>query len=318
MTDAWVAPDSSPEEPSPAVASPAAGTHAPRAAAPPAAPVPHAVPVPLRPMTIPDLLDGSLRILKLAPGTVLGLAAVVTVPVQVLLGYLSRRSLEEADIGQVFDDAFSGTATSSDVSGGLELGAFALGTVLEGLVLAMVTAGLAVLVAGWYSGQERTLGQVLALAGRRAAPLAAAWVLVHLVEAVFLVGLLVAALVPMTWFAVVSPVVACEHVGPFRALRRSAALTRRRFGAVLGTCLAVVLVDVLLSGALTGGAQFYAGFDLPGAWIVTTAAAAAASLVVTPFVAGVAVLLYLDLRVRSEGLDVELAIPHRFPAPVVA
>jgi hypothetical protein len=264
-------------------------------------------------MTIPDLLDGSLRILKLAPGTVLGLAAVVSVPVQLLLGYLSRRSIEDSDLGQVFNDAFSGTTSSSDVSDRFDLDAFTLGTVLDGLVLAAVTAGLAVLVAGWYTGHDRSLGQILAVAGRRALPLAVAWVLVHLIEAVFLVGFLVAALVPMAWFAVVSPVVACERVGPWRALRRSGALTRRRFGPVLGTGLAVAVVDVLLSGALTGGAQLYAAFDLPGAWIVTTAVVAAASLVVTPFVAGVAVLLYLDLRVRNEGLDVELAVPNRFP-----
>ena len=81
----------------------------------------------------------------------------------------------------------------------------------RGSCSALVAAGLAVLVAGWYTGQERTLGQVLRVAGRRALPLAVAWGLVHVVEAVFLVGLLVAALAPMTWFAVVSPVVACER-----------------------------------------------------------------------------------------------------------
>jgi hypothetical protein len=56
----------------------------------------------------------------------------------------------------------------------------------------------------------------------------------------------------------------------------------------------------------------YLELDLPAAWAVNTAVAAAALLVTVPFVAGVATLLYLDLRVRTEGLDIELAAARRF------
>ena len=306
MADAWVAPDSRPED------APRQPVATPRPAAPSGGPV---LPVPLRPMTIPDLLDGSLRILKLAPRTVIGLAAVVSLPVQLFLGYLNRQAIEDANVAAAFDDAFSGNA-STDATGGLGAGPFALGVVLDGLVLAIVAGGLAYLVAGWYAGTEHSLGAVIRVAFRRAAPLAVAWVLVHLAEAVFAIGLIVGALVPMTWFAVVSPAVVCEGIGPWRAVRRSGALTRRRFGAVLGTVLAVALVDALLGSALTGLAEVYVALGLPGAWVVTAAAGAAAGLVLTPFVAGVAVLLYLDLRVRHEGLDIELAANRRFaPAP---
>jgi hypothetical protein len=262
-------------------------------------------------MTLPDLLDGSLRILKQAPGTVIGLAAVATLPVQLLLGILSRNSLEDTDFEQLFSDAFSGSG-STDLTGSLDGGTFAIGIVLQGLVLAWVAAGLAVLVTGWYTGRDRTLGEVAGLTARRIGPLVVAWVLVHLAEGVSLVGLLVGALVPMTFFAVVTPVLACEAVGPWRALRRSATLTRHRFGAVLGTCLAVVVVDMLLTTSLTGVASIYLATDLPAPWVVGTAVAAAAGLVITPFAAGVAVLLYLDLRVRVEGLDIQLAAAEQF------
>ena len=311
MADAWVAPDSRPEEPT-APATPAPSPRPAPGATGAAAPL---VPVPLRPMTVPDLLDGSLRILKLAPGTVVGLTAAVSLPVHLLIGVLSRRTIEDTDFQQTFDDAFSGTG-SIGVAGNVDGATFALGVVLDGLVLSLVAAGLAVLVAGWYTGVTRSTGELLRIAARRALPLSVAWVLVHLAEAVFAIGFVVGALLPMAWFAVVAPVIACESVGPWRALRRSASLTRRRLGPVAGTCLAVAVVDVLLSAALTGAAGFYVGFDLPGAWLVNTAISAAAGLVLTPFVAGVAALLYLDLRVRVEGLDVELAARQRFaPAP---
>jgi hypothetical protein len=264
-------------------------------------------------MTVPDLLDGSLRILKLAPGTVVGLTAAVSLPVQLLLGILTRSTIEDTDFVQVFDDAFAGSA-STDAGGAVNVAAFVLGLVLDGIVLSLVAAGLTVLVAGWYTGVSRQAGDLLRLMARRAVPLAVAWVLVHLTQAVFALSLVVGALLPMAWFAVVAPVIACEGVGPWRALRRSASLTRRRLGAVIGTCLAVAFVDVLLTAALTGAAGFYVALELPGEWLVNTAIGAAASLVLTPFVAGVAALLYLDLRVRVEGLDVELAARQRFAA----
>jgi hypothetical protein len=116
----------------------------------------------------------------------------------------------------------------------------------------------------------------------------------------------------MTWYSVVSVVVACEGVGPTKAMRRSFRLTSRRFGAVLLVCLLVVVVDLLLSGALTAIGALYVEAGGPAGWAVNTAVAAAALLVTTPFVAGAATLLYLDLRVRTEGLDIELAAGRRF------
>ncbi len=310
MADPWVAPDSQAE---------AAPVHPPPSPAPGAAAAggrsgPPAVPVPLRPLTIPDLLDGALRIWKLAPATVAGLAAVFVVPTQAVIGFLSRDDLDDVEIGQTLSDAFSATGPD-DLDSGLATDAFLVGVLVQGIALAFVTAGVATLVSGWYVGRRTPGGELVKVALRRGLPLVVAWVLVHVVEGLFAVLLLVPALVPLTWFAVVSPVVACEGVGPVMALRRSFALCRRRFGSVLATCLLVVLVDAVLSGALTALGALYVEGDLPAAWVVNTAVATAALLVTVPFVAGVATLQYLDLRVRTEGLDIELAADRRLPLP---
>jgi hypothetical protein len=270
------------------------------------------VPVPLRPLTVPDTLDGALRAWKLAPSTVVGLAAAFVIPAQALLGILTRNDIGDVELGQTFGDVLAATGPD-DVDTGVGGAAFVATVIAQGLALAFVTAGVAALVSGWYVGRRAAAGELVRGALRRWWPLLVAWVAVHAVEGVFGLFLFVPAIVPMAWFAVVSAVVACEAVGPFRAMRRSARLVNRRFGAVLGTCLLVALVDAVLSSALTAIAAIYVELDLPVAWVVNTVVAAGALLITTPFVAGVVTLQYLDLRVRSEGLDIELAASRRLP-----
>jgi hypothetical protein len=49
-------------------------------------------------------------------------------------------------------------------------------------------------------------------------------------------------------------------------------------------------------------------------WLLTAAAGVLTSLITMPVVAGTTVLIYLDLRVRTEGLDLELEAAEAFPA----
>lgn len=304
---AWVAPDARADE-SPVVVV-AVGGHP---------PAPHVqagrgweVPVPLRPFSIADRLDGSLRILKLAPATVLTLAAVAVVPVQLVIA-LSLRGASPADGFEQFDAVFGRALLTilSDGRGELVVVGILL-VLLETLSVSLVAAGLTVLVAGWYTGQPPTTTEVLTAAVSRLPALVGAWVLVHLAEAACGVVLLVPALVPMTLFAVAAPVVASERLGAWRALRRSSQLTRRAFPLVLGTCLLVAVVDFLLRFSLTAIGVVYASSGGPAGWVVAAVVGLAARLVTVPFVAGTAALLYLDLRVRLEGLDIELAAADR-------
>ena len=97
-------------------------------------------------------------------------------------------------------------------------------------------------------------------------------------------------------------------------MRRSARLVNRRFGAVLGTCLLVVSRRRWCSRARSRRWRRSTSSSTgPLAWVVNTAVAAGALLITMPFVAGVVTLLYLDLRVRNEGLDIELAAARRLP-----
>jgi hypothetical protein len=137
-----------------------------------------------------------------------------------------------------------------------------------------------------------------------------AWVVVHAIEAVGLLGLLVGEIFLMPLFVVVAPAIVVEGLGPWRGIRRSMRLTQARYGAVLGIALLVAVADLILTVALSGIGLLFEFFDW--GWIVSAVCSAGSSLITVPFVAGAATLLYFDLRVRSEGLDLELGIAVHF------
>jgi hypothetical protein len=139
----------------------------------------------------------------------------------------------------------------------------------------------------------------------------------------------IAALCLTIWFVIMfrmaGPVVVLERLGPATALKRSWGLVRGSFWRVLGiTLLAGLIVAVagavlqlpfsLIAGFAGGGssglfspggsAQF-AGVSIT-AMIVGAIGGIVAGTVTRPVSAGVTVLLYVDLRMRREGLDLVL------------
>jgi len=305
---AWAAPDSRVEEPA-ATAVPVPGLAArPQGSRGRRGPE---TPVPLRPMTVGDRVDGALRILELAPATVVALAAVALVPVHLATAVgLSGRILNAAP---EWDAMFGRPLVTVLTEEGSTVGIAFVLVALESLALSFVTAGVTILVTGWYVGIPRSAGHLIRSAAARLPALAAAWFLVHLAEALFAIALVVPALLPMIWFALVAPVIAVEGRGPIAALRRSFDLTKRSLSIVAGTCLLVAFIDLLLRASLAGIALVFVETDLAAGRAIVAVIALIVRLVTVPFVAGAAAMLYLDLRVRLEGLDITLAADERLP-----
>lgn len=121
---------------------------------------------------------------------------------------------------------------------------------------------------------------------------------------------------------VVTPAIVIERAGVFQAIRRSWTLTRGRFwptfgiyillSLILGTASSVIVYPLTFIGMLigsvvapTGGmggeivaAVFSLGFSAIGSFLV--------QCVTTVIVSTSAVLVYLDLRMRREGIDVKM------------
>jgi hypothetical protein len=112
--------------------------------------------------------------------------------------------------------------------------------------------------------------------------------------------------------------VVLEREGPVRALGRSWRLVRGSFWRVLGITLLAGLIVVVtagvlqipfsLIGALAGGGSSLlpaTGGSVAGI-LISAVGGVVAGAVARPISAGVAVLLYVDLRMRREGLDLVL------------
>lgn len=318
MSTPWAMPGSAPPQPprspepdtvtdaAPAQTGKRTGERAGERARPPMPPPP----VPLRPMTIADLLDGSFAILKRRPREVLLLAAAFVIPVQLLASILLRDVLAAGG----FAGTGLGETTSSvgfeEQSGELTgLGPSMVSLLISVCSLALLAGALTRLVADWYDGIQPSPGAVIVATLRRAPALLVGVVVVHVLELLGLLALGIGAYVAMCFLHVVSPVIVAEDVGPFTAIARSFRLTTAKAWRSLYVPFLVGLV-----GALVG-----LGFQLipelvtlfvseDWYWLVRSSGSMLAQLVVAPFTAGVAVLYHLDLRIRTEGYDIHRRI----------
>ncbi len=112
-----------------------------------------------------------------------------------------------------------------------------------------------------------------------------------------------------------SPDGAARPVGVRGALRRSAALVRGSWWRVFGILLLVLLIVLIISNVISVPFSlpiFILGADASGGQLLLTLVLSALGGVVgatitAPFTAAATVLLYVDRRIRREGLDIDLA-----------
>ena len=282
-------------------------------------------PVPLRPMSLADLLDGAFRLLKLHGPMLLGYALVIVGPLQLASIYLQREFISGG--GGVWRTLTRPAGTGfGDTAGTLPQGAQLAITIAQLVVIVPLLAGAVAAIAGRAAlGEQVDNASILRTTVRRAPAVLVTALLVHVLEfglvlagvgaialgapglGAFLIGIgvLVAFLV-MPLFVVAVPVLVNERGGPFVAVRRSIRLLKPRYGATLGAAVVSALMAGFLGLAVAG---------LPGAvsllmgrygWIAVGAGSVLSSLVSLPFVTLVATLIYLDARIRQEGLDLEL------------
>lgn len=221
----------------------------------------------------------------------------------------------------------------------------ALGTGLTSLLASPVVNGiLTVSVSRSVVGDKVTVAQVWQRVRSRLGLLVgwsllqALGVVVLAVLAVLLVGLVVAAtagvseglsallgllvlaawLAALVWLGVrlglVAPAVALEGRGLVVTVRRAWLLTRGQFWRLFGVYLLAVVIVTVIANIVTTPLAYLAtwtetelGAPGVGAVAVTTLATVVATAIQTIFVAGVVALLYVDVRMRREGLDVALA-----------
>lgn len=268
------------------------------------------LPAPLRPMTMGDLLDGGFNVLRARPRTVLALAAVFVVPVQLVVSFLNRDAL--ADLDQLIDESLSGTGAGAGSGSGTVASLLSLAGGSIGQ--AFIAAGIAVMVSHWYAGSDPCLREVLGRLGRKAPALLGAWLLVHLLEAAGLLTFGIGTLVVMAFYLVTAPAIVVEDLAAFRGMGRASSLAGRRFWFCLGFAVLSGLVASILGqvlGLLPQLLGLVLGPDL--GWIALGVGAIITQMVSTTVVGAATVLAYLDLRIRAEGLDLAYAADRHLP-----
>ena len=300
--------------------------------------------VPLRPLGVGEILDGAISYIRRDPKTVLGISAVIALVLalfQFLALVATSGSLRVGSGSGSGLDAIAGsigsiTATLVQAVIGGVLGVLATGllTVVMGQAVlgARVTASQA-----WARTKPRfwpllglTLLVSLCVGAVAALGIGLAVGLGYLLGSavniglgvVVGVGVAIATAVLGTWLYVkllLAPVALVLESAPVgRAMRRSWDLVSgawwRTFGIyLLGQILATIVASVLaipfsILGVISSIGSLEDGGGLPLSYTISiTLATLVSSIVVIPFTAGIVALLYIDRRIRREGLDIELA-----------
>jgi hypothetical protein len=311
---AWGPPPGAPGGP-PGYGAPAGGAPpgwGPPAYPPPYPPLPKAGsartgPLPLHPMMFSDLLDGSFRLLKANLGTIVLVAAVFLIPVNLVAAFLQRDLLGGYGLLELMQDpSLLEEASGPGASNGPLIGSLAAGLATI-LVTPFIGGATSMVVAASYLGGELKAGPAMRATGRRFLVLLAVFFLTLLLKLAGLVLCLVGALVPMTLFLVTTPAVMVEEVGPIQAMARSVTLVRPRFWPVMAIGIGSGVLASFLGNILAGPFSIAAlAVGYRWGWILAAIGAILPALITTPFVSILATLVYFDLRIRNEGFDLQM------------
>jgi hypothetical protein len=264
---------------------------------------------PLRPLGVAEILDGAVRLVRRNARGALAISVPFAVARAAFVGALAY-----ASVGS------SGEATLSLLVS-LLLGIL-FGTILTGLLTPMFSSDLL----GSRLSAENSLRRV----GRRAWALVALAFVATVAEGAGLVALAIGGVWLWGIWAVAAPALVAERTGMVEALRRSTRLVSGMFWRAWGIrALGWVLTSVLsllitvpfqaLASWLVNYNPFDSGsgVDNAGLYVAITSIGGVLSLALfAPIAAAIDVLLYTDLRMRKEGMDIVMTLPAHDPAVI--
>ena len=312
-TPGWSAPDAQPP--------PDGGTPAPRT---PSAttPVTDAKPrvLPLRPLTVGEVLDGSVDVLRTHAKIVFSASVVIALVSQLIalaftLPFVGEiNGLGSLDPDTVAPDQYVQQLTNTyfAVFGGSLVSEFT-----QVLGIAIMSGFMAVIVGRSVLGQPVSPGEVWAEFRSRLGPLLGVSLLFTVMVGAGILFCFLPGVALWVMFALAAPALVLERCAVPRSLGRSLELLKQNgWPRVLGISALAYVISLILENVITvpfAAVGFLDSFfrDAPELITATTLVVSAAGGVIalaitTPFVAGVTAILYVDRRMRGEGLDIDL------------
>ena len=245
---------------------------------------------------MPAILDQALETMRARASTIMLLAVAIVLPLSVVVQVLQIQSVGLDSVG----DPLSGI----DGEGNIDSLLLVTAVLMSSLQVTLMAGALAPLVVEGDTGA--TAAELAGGLLRRMPAVLLGWMLVKGLEALGLLGLIVGALFMMFFCVLVTPVIVCERVNPFRAIGRSFHLVGRQFGRVVGVVTLTVVVDSALRLSIIGLPAVITAWT---SWAVGPTVVAvltvASDMFSASFVGLATAVLYLDVRVRSEHLDLQ-------------
>jgi hypothetical protein len=272
-------------------------------------------------LSVGEILDGGFATIRRNPKIVFGFAFVLAVLVQLvrlLLGWAL------SDVGGTISSSLPRSSDGTRLvitSGGVAafVLSFVIGQIFTALLAGVVThvVGKAVL------GQRADGRETLAAVGRRWWPLLVVSVLAGVLPYVPVLFLIVGPLgiIPMIGVAVylwgklalAVPAFVLERIGAGRAIGRSWRLVRGAFWRTWGLRALATLIVGIAAAVLEVpfGLSSFSAFNnghtpSTGALALATIGSGIVWMLTQPLFAAVLTLIYVDRRMRAEGLDIQL------------
>jgi hypothetical protein len=279
--------------------------------------------IPLRPLSISDIFSGTLLAIRRKPRLIVGLSAAVCLVQTVVVAVITLTTF--SNVGSVIDN--SDPARPRLYPGRLlQVYAGTLWGALVSSLIAVVLSGLlTVIIAEDVVGRAITPRRIWARVRPKLGGLLILSVVTTLAETVGLV----LCIAPGVWLwgmlAVAVPALMLEPIGNVDALRRSFHLVSGSFWRVWGIRALVTLCAGVVSALIAapfvalavnvgGGGPSLFGFGDAGTAphlsiayvLISSVGSFIGATISAPARAGADVLLYVDLRMRKERLDVQL------------
>ena len=286
----------------------------------------------LRPLGVGDIVDRVFGIYRQRPLMFLTVAAIPELILYLAVGVMVATFAGGAMIELI--PLLTGDVTAPEL--GLDRLVRLLATILPfaGVVAIvaiavslMQSASLVASMAARYMGRETTAGEALRIGLRRSGDLLVMGLIAFLAFIGMWVALIVVMALTQQWWSVlsgtvfgcvasvylaaswmVSPaVVVLERAGQVEALRRSWSLARSNRWRIIGLVLLLLILEIVLSSLLSFVLLASFVTDQIAHLVLQQAVNLLASVAWAPVYWGTFAVLYYDLRVRREALDLQLA-----------
>jgi hypothetical protein len=247
----------------------------------------------LRPLGVGEILDTALAVYRRHAFSLWRVVAVVVALPAALNGALAVAEKQVRD---------------SDGSSGSLLLLESLVLLVSFLAFSLAIAAAYRLVADAYLGRTIDPGESLRFGVRRFASVLGVSLLVGVLVAIASIFLLIPGIYLYVTWSLAVPVLLGERLGVTAALGRSHALVRTRFWPCAGVLVLTLLLVLIISFALLAVVAAIVGSSDNQAviFLVQGVSSLISDALVLPFQVAVTTVLYIDLRVRKEGFDIQL------------